>query len=121
MTKKNTENNHMLSFVFSQKTLSKALTDWLKIKTKESPEDRETFQIVEAAIPWFMKHLNQTGSVYMFTEELLLTEIENWKRVQISSFPHQVKRIEMTCELITDFFFSETTLTYKMVIAPLSE
>jgi len=103
-------------YVFSQATLDLALQEWLKLESDNNPEKQETFQIAAAALPWFLKHLEQTSTIYMFTHDDLITELDVWKSSQIANYAQQKKRIEETCDQLINFFQSDIVLQHKMMI-----
>ena len=112
----NTNNNTNICFVFSQQTLDIAMDEWIEENSKANPAKEEAYQITKAALPWFMRHLNQSGSIYMFSSEDMKIEIENWKKAQFIAFPKRKKRIEETCDLLISFFESNVIETHKMTV-----
>ena len=116
-TKNNaTDNATSKCFVFSQQTLEIAIDEWIDNKSQEMPKKKELFQITKAALPWFMRHLNQSGSIYMFGSEDMQKEIKTWKQAQFIAFPKRKKRIEETCELLIEFFNSDIIERHKMTV-----
>ena len=107
------------SYVFSQETLDEAIELWVKERTQKASEKEEAFLIVQAALPWFMHHLKQTREVCVFTEDILLREIDYWKADQMVNWPQQQTRIEETCDLLLEFFHSYIVKQLKMVVASL--
>ncbi len=124
MTKIKTSN---ISYVFSQNTLNIAIDEWIeceqesehKNEQEKHSEKQDALMIAKAALPWFMQHLKQTESIYMFTDEVMTEELETWKSLQIAEYPQQKKRIEETCKLLKAFFHSENVIQHKMVVSPL--
>ncbi len=112
----NTNNNTNICFVFSQQTLDIAIDDWVNKKTEKNPEKKEIFLITKAALPWFMQHFNQSGSIYMFSSDDMKVEIETWKKAQFIAFPKRKKRIVETCNLLIDFFSSNVIHQHKMTV-----
>ncbi|MEB8433648.1 hypothetical protein OO007_15520 [Cocleimonas sp. KMM 6892] len=112
----NTNNNTNICFVFSQQTLDIAIDEWVEERSESSPAKKEAFMITKAALPWFMRHLNQSGSIYMFSAEDMKNEIESWKKAQFTAFPKRKKRIEETCDLLISFFESDLIETHKMTV-----
>ena len=108
--------NKKKCYVFSRATLDSAVAEWAESKIKIEPKKAEILQIVSAALPWFLEHIQLNASIYMFTEDDLNTEIDVWKQLQLSSYPDQKKRIEETCDLIIEFFQSEVIKGYKMIV-----
>ncbi len=76
----NTNNSTNICFVFSQQTLDIAIDEWIDEESKGKPKKKEAYQITKAALPWFMRHLNQSGSIYMFSSDDMKIEIETWKK-----------------------------------------
>ena len=109
----NTNNNINICFVFSQQTLDIAIDEWIDEKSKEKPKNKEAFQIAKTALPWFMRHLNQSGSIYMFSSDEMKNKIETWKDAQLIEYPKQKKRIEETCNLLINFFDSDVIEQHK--------
>jgi len=105
-----------LCYVFSPSTVEKAVQEWSDKKMKSEPEKDEEFQVFSAAVPWFLEHIQHDASIYMFTHEDLLAEIEIWKKVQLESYSNQKKRINKTCDLIMRFFESGVVKEHKMII-----
>jgi len=105
-----------ICYVFSQSTLDEAITKWVEAKSEKKPKDHEQYSIAAVAIPWFLIHLNQTHSIFTFSYNELVEEIDIWKSAQISEYPKQKKRIETSCNEIIDFFESDVVLDYKMSI-----
>ena len=110
----NTNNN--ICFVFSQSTLDIAIEEWVTENSKATPDKEEAYQITKAALPWFMRHLNQSGSIYMFSADDMKNEIEAWKKAQFIAFPKRKKRIEETCVLLISFFESDVIEAHKMTV-----
>ena len=112
-----------ISYVFSQTTLDIAIDEWVESEQKNEqekhPEKEEALLIAKAALPWFMQHLKQTESICMFTDEVMLAEMDTWKSLQIAEYPKQKQRIEETCKLLKAFFHSDVVLQHKMVVSPL--
>jgi len=108
-----------ISYVFSQTTLDIAIDEWSDNEQEKHPEKESALQITKAALPWFMQHLKQTESIYMFTDEVMIDEMDIWKSLQIAEYPKQKQRIEETCKLLKAFFHSEVVLQHKMVVSPL--
>ncbi len=112
-----------ISYVFSQTTLDIAIDEWVEYEQKNEqekyPEKEEALLIAKAALPWFMQHLKQTESICMFTDEVMLAEMDTWKSLQIAEYPKQKQRIEETCKLLKAFFHSDVVLQHKMVVSPL--
>ena len=104
------------TYVFNEKTLWNALDVWIAQEATTRSQNQDDLPILKVAIPWFMKHLNQTGSVYMFSEKLLVDELKQWEKIQLSNYPHQSMRIEETCKLLLDFFQSKVVIEHKMLI-----
>ena len=111
-----TKNRQIISYVFSQHTLLSAIELWVKQRTDKASEKEEAYLIVQAALPWFMQHLNQQGNICMFSNELMEKELDYWKADQLVGWPQQQTRIEETCDLIVDFFHSEVVEDLKMVV-----
>ncbi len=63
-----------------------------------------------------MRHLNQSGSIYMFSADDMKNEIETWKKAQFIAFPKRKKRIEETCDLLVEFFSSNVIDQHKMTV-----
>ncbi len=105
-----------ICFVFSPSTADTAVAEWLALKLKSEPKKEEQFQIFSAALPWFLAHIQQDASIYMFTKADLFEALETWKEAQLLSFPKQKERITETCGLILNFFQSKTVKDYKMMI-----
>jgi len=103
-------------YVFSQATLDLALKEWLELKIKNNPKKEESFQIAATALPWFLKYLEQSSAIFMFTHEDLITEMELWKVSQLSNYSNQKERIEETCNQLINFFESDAVLQHKMTI-----
>ncbi len=112
----NTNNNTNICFVFSQHTLDSAIDEWINKKSKANPKNKEAYQITKAALPWFMRHLNQSGSIYMFSLDDMKNEIETWKKAQFIAFPKRKKRIEETCDFLVNFFESDVIEEHKMIV-----
>ena len=113
----NTNNNNTnICFVFSQQTLDIAIDEWIDEESKGKPKKKEAYQITKAALPWFMRHLNQSGSIYMFSSDDMKIEIETWKKAQFIAFPKRKKRIEETCDLLINFFNSDVIEQHKMTV-----
>ncbi len=70
-------------YVFSQATLDLAIKEWVEQNSKDKPKNQETYLIVAAALPWFLKHLNQSDPIYMFPHTNLIEEIDTWKSSQL--------------------------------------
>ena len=107
------------SYVFSQATLNIAIDEWIENEQEKHPEKEDALLIVKAALPWFMLHLKQTESICMFTDKVMISEMDSWKDLQIAEYPKQKQRIEETCKLLKAFFHSEVVLQHKMVVSPL--
>lgn len=111
-----TNNNTNICFVFSQQTLDIAIEEWVDAQSKGNPQTEEAYQITKVALPWFMRHLNQSGSIYMFSHDDMQKEIKTWKQAQFTAFPKRKKRIEETCQLLVAFFESEIIEHHKMIV-----
>ncbi len=96
--------------------MDKAIDEWVTDETASQPDKKEAYQITQAALPWFMKHLNQSGSIFMFSSEDMQNEIEAWKKAQYIAFPKRKKRIKETCDLLGDFFNSDVIERHKMTV-----
>ena len=112
----NNKQNINKCYVFSQTTLDLALQEWLELETKNDPVQEESVLIALAALPWFLNHLKQTGPTFVFTNDVLNTEMEKWKKIQITDYPNQQQRIENTCEQLLNFFESDLITQYKMIV-----
>jgi len=108
--------NKNTCYVFSDKTLEQALEDWLDSNKAKTPKKEESFLITAAALPWFLKHLQQSAPIYMFTHEDLTRNIDTWKASQLTAFPHREERILESCELLMDFFESNLMSEHKMIV-----
>ena len=108
------KNSH--TYVFTHDTLASAIELWVKQRTKKASEKEETYLIVQAALPWFMLHLNQQENICMFSNELMEEELDYWKADQLVGWPQQQTRIEETCDLIIDFFHSSIVADLKMIV-----
>ena len=111
-----TNENSNACYVFSQTTLELALVEWFAIENDKSKQNKESLQIAVTALPWFLKHLNQSAPIYTFSHDDLNTEMGNWKSLQQNAYPNQNKRIEETCTLLLNFFKSETVINHKMIV-----
>jgi len=109
-------NNQNTCYVFSTNTLDIAIQDWLVSMIKLNNKDEEKLKIVEAALPWFLEHIQADTSIYMFTHDDLLEKIETWKKTQLEHFPKQKARIDETCDLIISFFNSDVIKQHKMIV-----
>jgi len=107
------------SYVFSQATLNIAIDEWIENEQEKHPEKEDALLIAKAALPWFMLHLKQTESICMFSDDVMISEMDSWKDLQIAEYPKQKQRIEETCKLLKAFFHSEVVLQHKMVVSPL--
>ena len=112
----NNKQNITKCYVFSRNTLDLALQEWRELETINDPAQEESVLIALAAIPWFLKHLKQTGPTFVFTNDLLNAEMELWKKIQITDYPNQLQRIEDTCEQLLNFFESDLITQYKMIV-----
>ena len=106
------------SYVFSQATLNIAIDEWIENEQEKHPEKEDALLIAKAALPWFMLHLKQTESICMFSDDVMISEMDSWKDLQIAEYPKQKQRIEETCKLLKAFFHSEVVLQHKMVVSP---
>jgi len=104
------------TYVFTHDTLASAIELWVKLRSEKASEKEEAYRIVQAALPWFMLHLNQQGNICTFTDELMERELDYWKADQIVEWPQQQTRIEETCDLIIDFFNSDVVDRLKMKV-----
>ena len=116
MNEKNTNERENKCYVFSETTLEHAVEEWLEFMNKKSPTKKESFLIFSVALPWFLEHFKQTGSISMFTHNDLVDGIKKWRSSQIVAFPNREERIDETCSLLIDFFESEVVLEHKMLI-----
>lgn len=105
-----------LCYVFSSSTMGKAHALWLESRLKTQAKDEEILRISAVALPWFLEHFQQNASIYMFTENDLLKEIDIWKDLQIEAYPEQTKRIQQSCDLILTFFKSDIVKNHKMTV-----
>jgi len=112
--KKNLDQN--LCYVFSPKTADIAVSEWTDKKIKDNPQNKESINIFTVALPWFLEHIQQDASIYMFTQEDFHEKINTWKKIQIKSYPNQKERIDETCDLIILFLESEIVNQHKMRI-----
>ena len=112
----NNNQNKKKCYVFSKVTVNLAVTEWCESKIKVEPNNEEAFQIFSTALPWFLEHIHRDASIYMFTHDGLISEIESWKQLQLIKYPNQKERIEETCDLIIQFFQSELIKHYKMIV-----
>ncbi|MGK0269729.1 MAG: hypothetical protein ACI88H_000361 [Cocleimonas sp.] len=112
----NNKQNMNNCYVFNQTTLDLALQKWQILEKDNNPSEEEIVLIALKAMPWFLEHIKQTGPTYMFTSDILITELEAWKLLQITEYPKQKQRIEETCEQLLSFFQSDIIIKYKMMI-----
>lgn len=103
-------------YVFSQATLNRAITDWVKFQCEDDPKNKEIFLITETALPWLLNDFCTPSSIYSFSFDDLQTGIEQWKTSQIEAYPQQKKRINDTCDYLLEFFQSSVIKQYKMII-----
>lgn len=112
----NNKQNNNNCYVFSQATIDQAINEWIEIGCRNDAKNKEHYLITAEALPWFLKHFNHGTSIYTFTHENLLTELNTWKSSQLEKYPHQKKRIEETCDLLINFFQSEIVVHHKMTV-----
>jgi len=104
------------TYVFTHDTLASAIALWVKLRSEKASEKEEAYLIVQAALPWFMQHLNQRNNICIFTNEVMEKELDYWKADQLVGWPQQQTRIEETCDLIIDFFHSGVVADFKMIV-----
>lgn len=110
------DQNKNTCYVFSPNTLAIAMQDWLSSMIESDKNKEEQFKITIEALPWFLEHIQENASIYMFTQDDLMEALKTWKMIQIEHYANQKNRIEETCDLIISFFDSEAIRTHKMIV-----